>query len=179
MQTMQDPAHFMIPECLRQTEDEILLVCSRKQMSIYDTSLPPQIMWDEVLVRRTVDRRTGLVTSEENVYSFSVEESRRLSGHAPKEILTVFFYLDGERSLSSLNVVKATKGKSLYLSLTNDLFNLYSNDSKLIPRSTYRKMREKELELSPLVLIHHKRLLIGQENLSQMSLQLFNFGSLG
>ena len=31
------------------------------------------------------------------------------------------------------------KGKSLYLSLTNNLFNLYGNDPKLIPRSTYRK----------------------------------------
>ena len=41
--------------------------------------------------------------------------------------------------LPSINVVKATKGKSQYLALTNDLFNMYSNDPKLIPRSTYRK----------------------------------------
>ena len=30
-------------------------------------------------------------------------------------------------------------GKSTYLSLTNDLFNLYLNDPTLIPRSIYRK----------------------------------------
>ena len=36
-------------------------------------------------------------------------------------------------------MVKAAKGKSLYLSLTNDLFNLYGNDPKLIPLSTYGK----------------------------------------
>ena len=30
----RDPVHFMIPETLRQTEDEISLVCNRKQMSI-------------------------------------------------------------------------------------------------------------------------------------------------
>ena len=41
--------------------------------------------------------------------------------------------------LPSINAVKATKGKSQYLTLTNDLFNMYGNDSKLIPRSTYRK----------------------------------------
>ena len=39
----------------------------------------------------------------------------------------------------SVNTVRATKGKSQYLALTNDLFNLYCNDPKLIPRSTYRK----------------------------------------
>ena len=35
--------------------------------------------------------------------------------------------------------MKATKGKSQYLSLTNDLFNMYGSDAKLIPRSTHRK----------------------------------------
>ena len=39
----RDPAHFTIPESLRQTEDEISLVCNRKQMSIYDMQPPPQI----------------------------------------------------------------------------------------------------------------------------------------
>ena len=38
-----------------------------------------------------------------------------------------------------MNAVRATKGKSQYLSLTNDLFNMYGNDPKLIPRSTYRR----------------------------------------
>ena len=129
-----------IPECLRQTEDEISLVCSRKQMSIHDTHPPPQIAWDQGLVRRTVDRRTGVVVSEENVHSMSMEEQTwKLSSNVPKETLTVFLYWDGERSSPSLNVVRETKGKLLYLSLTNDLFNLYSNDPKLIPRSTYRK----------------------------------------
>ena len=41
--------------------------------------------------------------------------------------------------LPAINTVKATKGKSQYLNITNDLFNLYGNDPKLIPRSTYRK----------------------------------------
>ena len=67
------------------------------------------------------------------------EEVRRLAGKVPKEVLTVFFYWDGDRTQSLVNTVRATKGKSHYLSITNDLFNLYGNDPKFIPRSTYRK----------------------------------------
>ena len=54
-------------------------------------------------------------------------------GKDPKEVLTIFFYWDGARVLPSINAVKSTKGKSQYLNLTNDLFNLYENDPKLIP----------------------------------------------
>ena len=61
----RDPVHFMIPESLRQTEDEISLVCNRKQMSIFDVHPPPQVSWDQILVRRTIDRRTGVVIAEE------------------------------------------------------------------------------------------------------------------
>ena len=130
----------MIPESLRQTEDEISLVCNRKQMSIFDVHPPPQVSWDQILVRRTIDRRTGVVIAEEIAHELpSEDQSRRLLGKVPKEILTVFFYWDGDRILPSVNAVRATKGKSQYLSLTNDLFNMYGNDPKLIPRSTYRK----------------------------------------
>ena len=136
----RDATHFTIPEGLRQTEDEISLVCNRKQMSIYDMQPPPQVSIDQVLVRRTIDRRTGVVMAEENVHELPVEEqTRRFLGKVPKEVLTIFFYWDGARVLPSINAVKATKGKSQYLTITNDLFHMYGNDSKLIPRSTYRK----------------------------------------
>ena len=109
------PVHYMIPESLRQTEDEISLVCTRKQMSVFDANPPPQIVWDQVLVRRTVDRRTGVVIAEENVHDLPKEDqTRRLLGEVPKEVLTVLFYWDGDRISPSLNVVRATKGKSLY-----------------------------------------------------------------
>ena len=101
---------------------------------------PPQISIDQVLVRRTIDRRTGVVMAEENVHELSTDEqTRRFLGKVPKEVLTIFLYWDGARVLPSINAVKATKGKSQYLNITNDLFNLYGNDPKLIPRSTYRK----------------------------------------
>ena len=71
--------------------------------------------------------------AEENVHDLTIEEqTRKLLGQVPKEILTTFFYWDGNRVLPSLNA-------SQYLTLTNDLFNMYGNDPKLIPRSTYRK----------------------------------------
>ena len=50
------------------------------------------------------------------------KQTRRLLGQIPKEILTIFFYWDGDRVLPSTNAIKATKGKSQYLALTNDLF---------------------------------------------------------
>ena len=56
----KDPVHVVISESLRQTEDEISLACDRKQLSVFDVNPPPQIVWEEVPVRRTVDRRTGL-----------------------------------------------------------------------------------------------------------------------
>ena len=87
----RDPVHFMIPEGLRQTEDEISLVCSQKQMSIFDMNPPLQISADQILVRRTIDRRTGVVIAEEIVHDLPVEEqTRRLLGKVPKEILTFF-----------------------------------------------------------------------------------------
>ena len=94
----------------RQTEEEISLVCNRKQMSIYDMQPPPQISMDQVLVRRTVDRRTGVVMAEENVHELSTDEqTRRFLGKVPKEVLTIFFYWDGARVFPSINAVKATK----------------------------------------------------------------------
>ena len=109
-------------------------------MSIFDMHPPLQISADQILVRRTIDRRTGVVVAEENVHDLPLEEqTRKLLGQVPEEILTVFFYWDGDRVLPSVNAVKATKGKSQYLSITNDLFNMYGNDPKLVPRSTYRK----------------------------------------
>ena len=105
-------------------------------MSIFDVHPPPQVSWAQILVRRTNDRRTGVVIAEEVAHELSSEDqSRRLLGQVPKEILTVFFYWDGDRILPSVNAFKATQ----YLSLTNDLFNVYRSDPKLIPRSTYRK----------------------------------------
>ena len=46
-------------------------------MSIYDMQPPPQISVDQILVRRTIDRRTGVVMAEENVHELPEEEQTR------------------------------------------------------------------------------------------------------
>ena len=110
---------------LRQTEDAISLVCTRNEVSILTG------------IRSYPAHSWSTHISEENFHSLFLEEQgRRLTGNVPKEILTVLFLL-GWRTV--VNVAKATKGQSTNLTLTNDLFNLYSNDPKLLPRSTYRK----------------------------------------
>ena len=45
-----------------------------KSMSRHDIQPPVDVAWDSVLVRRTIDRKTGVV------------------GETPKEVLTVFFH---------------------------------------------------------------------------------------
>ena len=147
----RDPTHFMIPELLRQTEDEISLVCNRKQMSIYDMQPPPQISMDQVLVRRTIDRRTGVVMAEENVHELSTDEqTRRFLEKVPKEVLTIFFYWDGARVLPSINAVKATKGKSQYLTLLT-IYSICTGMSlNSFPALLTERTWVRELELSPM-----------------------------
>ena len=71
--------------------------------------------------------------AEENVHELSTDEqTRRFLGKVPKEVLTIFFYWDGARVLPWINAVEATKDKSQFLNITNDLFNMYGNDPKLM-----------------------------------------------
>ena len=56
---------------------KIFLVCNRKQMSIFDMHPPLQISPDQILVQRTIDRRTGVVIAEENVHNLPLEEQTR------------------------------------------------------------------------------------------------------
>ena len=105
----RDPAHFMISEILCQTEEFPWSAIENKCQFTTCNHLH-KYLWIKFLF---------------------------------EEQLTAEKYLrnphDGDRVLPSINAVKATKGKSQYLTLTNDLFNMYGNDPKLIPRSTYRK----------------------------------------
>ena len=98
----RDPAHFMIPETLRQTEDEIPLVCSRKQMSIYDMQPPPQISVIKFLFGERSTAKLGYLCKKKFHELPAEEQNRRLSGQVPKEILTIFFYWDGDRVLMLL-----------------------------------------------------------------------------
>ena len=90
-----------------------------------------------MLVRRTFDRRTGVVIAEEIVHSLPLDEqARTLDGATAKENLTVFFTWDGGRSSPVIQAVKGPKARSTYTNQTNESFNAYVNASRLLPRSS-------------------------------------------
>ena len=65
--------------------------------------------------------------------------NRPFKGQSPKEVLTVFFYWDPERTDILVNYVACSLDLELYLNITSELLNLYLNDHHLVPRSSYRK----------------------------------------
>ena len=65
--------------------------------------------------------------------------NRPFKGHSPKEVLTVFFYWDPERTEHMVNYIACSLDLEMYLSITSELLNLLLNDPHLVPRSSYRK----------------------------------------
>ena len=64
------------------------------------------IPWDSVVVRRTINRKTGVVMAEDYTADLTdVTINRPFKGHSPKEVLTVFFYWDPERTDVMVNYV--------------------------------------------------------------------------
>ena len=64
----KDPLHMQIPEMFRQCENNIKVSCTRKSMSRFDANPPITVPWDSVVVRRTIDRKTGVVMAEGRVF---------------------------------------------------------------------------------------------------------------
>ena len=136
----KDPMHMTIPESLTESEHAIQVVYNQSTMTAHDSNPPRGVEWDSVVLRRTVNRKTGVVMSEDYIASLEEEElNRPFRGHVPKEVLTIFFYWDSDRSQVSVNYVEASIDQDSYLAVTQDLLNIYFNDPMLIPRSTYRK----------------------------------------
>ena len=136
----RDPMHMMIPESLTESEHAIQVVYNQSTMTAHDSNPPKGVDWSAVVLRRTINRKTGVVMSEDYIASLSDEEvNRQFQGKLPKEVLTVFFYWDSHRPQASINYVAASTDPESYLAITQDLLNIYLNDPLLIPRSTYRK----------------------------------------
>ena len=136
----KDPMHMTIPESLVESEHAIQVVYNQSTMTAHDSNPPKGVDWDSVVLRRTVNRKTGVVMSEDYIASLEEEDlNRPFRGHVPKEVLTIFFYWDNYRSQVSVNYVEASIDQESYLAVTQDLLNIYFNDPVLIPRSTYRK----------------------------------------
>ena len=136
----KDPMHMTIPESLMESEHAIQVVYNQSTMTAHDSNPPKGVDWDSVVLRRTVNRTTGVVMSEDYIASLEEEDlNRPFRGHVPKEVLTIFFYWDNYCSQVSINYVEASIDQDSYLAVTQDLLNIYFNDPMLIPRSTYRK----------------------------------------
>ena len=136
----KDPAHVMIPESLQESEHCVQVAYTQNTLQAYDTRTPRAIPWESVVVRRTINRKTGVVMAED--YTEELTENtinRPFKGHSPKEVLTVFFYWDPERSDHMVNYIACSLDLEMYLSITSELLNLLLNDPHLVPRSSYRK----------------------------------------
>ena len=102
----KDPAHVMIPESLQESEHCVQVAYTQNTLQAYDTRTPRAIPWDSVVVRRTINRKTGVVMAED--YTEELTETtinRPFKGHSPKEVLIVFFYWDPERTDHMVNYI--------------------------------------------------------------------------
>ena len=136
----KDPAHVTIPESLQESEHCVQVAYTQNTLQACDTRTPRAIPWDSVVVRRTINRKTGVVMAEDYTAELTdVTLNRPFKGHSPKEVLTVFFYWDPERTDVMVNYVACSLDLELYLSITSELLNLFLNDPHLVPRSSHRK----------------------------------------
>ena len=135
----RDPVHMTIPESLTESEHAIQIVHNQSTMAAHDSNPPKGVDWNTVVLRRTINRKTGVVMSEDYIASLDEQDVNRQSqGHLPKEALTIFFYRDSYRPQVSVNYVAASIDQESYLAITQDILNIYLNDPLLIPRSSYR-----------------------------------------
>ena len=136
----KDPQHTQIPAMFWQCEDNIKVTCTRKSMARHDVQPPIDIAWDSVLVRRTIDRKTGVVISEDVCCSMDNSQlNRPLKGESPKEVLTVFFSWEETPTVQALSLGVSPGDKSRYDAISEELLQQYSQNIRLLPRSTYRK----------------------------------------
>ena len=100
----RDPVHMTIPDSLLESEHAIQIVYSQSTMTAHDSNPSKGVDWGTVVLRRTIDRKTGVVMSEDYTAALTEEDvNRQFEGHLPKEVLTVFFYWDSYRPQVLLN----------------------------------------------------------------------------
>ena len=78
----KDPAHVMIPESLQESEHCVQVAYTQNTLQAYDTRTPRAIPWDSVVVRRTINRKTGVVMAEDYTEELTeVTINRPFKGH--------------------------------------------------------------------------------------------------
>ena len=65
--------------------------------------------------------------------------NRPLEGESPKEVLTVFFSWEENPIVQAMSTVNSPRDKTRYEAISVELMQQYSQNLRLIPRSTYRK----------------------------------------
>ena len=109
-------------------------------MSKYDINPPIDVAWDSVLVRRTIDRKTGVVMAEDVRCSMEQAQLQRsFKGEVPKEVLTVFFSWQETPTVHATSIITSPGNKTRYEAISGELLHQYSQNIRLVPRSTYRK----------------------------------------
>ena len=61
----KDPLHVTIPESLLESEHCVQVAYTPNTLRAYDTRTPRAIPWESVVVRRTINRKTGVVMAED------------------------------------------------------------------------------------------------------------------
>ena len=113
---------------------------TRKSMSKYDINPPIDVAWDSVLVRRTIDRKTGVVMAEDVRCSMEQAQLQRsFKGEVPKEVLTVFLFMARDSNCHATSIITSPGNKTRYEAISGELLHQYSQNIRLVPRSTYRK----------------------------------------
>ena len=131
----KDPLHTQIPEMFWQCENNIKVSCTRKSMSRYDINPPIDISWDSVVVRRTIDRKTGVVMAEDVRCSMDEAQIHRpFKGESPKEVLTVFFSWEETPVVQSVSSVAEPGNKARYDAISAEILEQCSQNHPVMRR---------------------------------------------
>ena len=118
----KDPLHMQIPAMFSPCEDNIKVSCARKSMSRYDTKPPISVSWDSVVVRRTIDRKTGVVLGgRRRVFIEPRQLNRPFKGASPKEVLTVFFSWEESPIVQAMSTVTSPGDRTRYEAISVEL----------------------------------------------------------
>ena len=134
-------------------------------MSRYDVNPPIGVAWDSVLVRRTIDRKTGVVMAEDVCCSMDQTQLHRsFKGESPKEVLTVFFSWEETPTSYAMSVVASPGDKTRYDAISGrvaaTIFTEHSAHPKVYLSEGHRGGSQNNMEL-----IHRTRPVGSRENM--------------
>ena len=134
-------------------------------MARFDATPPITVAWDSVVVRRTIDRKTGVVMAEEAVWSLNASQKNRpLKGESPKEILTVFFSWEDTPTVQAMSYVEVETRKDMRQSLRKSCKSMQRTSDSFLGQLRGRPL-EMGLGQLPMALILQMQLVENQANM--------------